>query len=760
MKDRALENNQAVHWLPEHIQGGRFGDFLANNVDWALSRERYWGTPLPLWINGSTGETEAIASLEELRKKPGSNLAAIEAELARFLSSSRKSQATSAEHLIVHKPWIDKVTYERPGAPGRFVRVPEVIDAWFDSGCMPFAQWGFPHLPGSLKQFEAAFPADFISEAIDQTRGWFYSLLMGSTLLFDEETFRQYGVKPRPWPHPYKTCIVLGHVSDKEGKKESKSKGNYTPPEIVLDQVRMDFAVLSEIEVGSPASRGQAMIAREELEGLDLQEGAQVRLHRPDVPHRNLEVTLKVHKKLKRRVLLLSPEDRAELEVGPSARGADVMPVEVPRLEPHQRVVLVDPENRSPGADAFRWFFYASSPTWSNTRHSLGNVRMLQKDFQVKLRNVYSFFTIYANIDRFNPAAGNERAEGPVWQILQNSQGYRPVAERSLLDRWILTEVQLAVRDVTTALDHYLAYDAAQRLLTLVEGLSNWYVRRGRSRYWASGLETDKLDAYFTLYETLVVTAALVAPFVPFFAEQMYQNLVRRPWPSTQPESIHLTSYPTVDAAKIDEDLAVEMAAVRGLVSLGLKVRTDSRLKVRQPLLRADVVLARQELSERVAGYRELIADELNVHEVHFLAPGEVSSEIRYRVRPDLRATGPRLGAKLALVRKAFDAADGNALRAQLAVQGQVTLDVNGESMTFPSNELEVLVEATPGHAAAGGAVGVVILHTQLTEELIDEGLVREVVGASARSSQGSEPRLHRADPASSGRRRPNPTGM
>ncbi len=727
VKDQAIANNRAVNWVPEHIKEGRFGDFLANNVDWALSRERYWGTPLPLWIHSETGEVEAVPSLQALREKPGSNLAAVEAELQAFLA--QKPGATSAEHLIVHKPWIDKVTYEKPGTPGRFTRVPEVIDVWFDSGCMPFAQWGFPHAPGSREKLGQAFPADFISEAIDQTRGWFYSLLMISTLVFDEETQRREGLTPpRSWPHPYKSCIVLGHVSDKEGKKESKSKGNYTPPEIILDEVRMDFAVLDDKAAGVPGVAGEALIAREDLEGLDLQEGAKVQLFRPDKPGTALTVTVKAHKKLKRRVLLLAKKELEALGVAPSEKGADVMPVEVPRLAPSARVVLKDPATKAPGADAFRWFFYAASPTWSNTRHSLSNVRLLQKDFQVKLRNVYSFFTIYANIDGFSPATGNPDSSEVPWLAIRKSQGWREPKARTVLDRWILSEVQLALRDVARSLDAYQVYEGAQRLVTLVDALSNWYLRRSRDRFWAPGLEQDKLDAYYTLYEALTTIAAMAAPFIPFFADEMWLNLVRRPWPTSQPESVHLGRFPEPDARLIDEGLAAEMGAVRELVSLGLKVRTDNRLKVRQPLSAVDVILARSELKDRVAHYKDLIADELNVHEVNFMEAGQESDVVRYKVRPNLRAVGSRLGPKLAPVRKAFDSADGRILQRELALKGMVAITVDGERMAFPTEELEVLVEANPGYAAAGAGVGVVVLHTELTEALVDEGLVRELL--------------------------------
>src|SRR5579859_5557918 len=282
--DRAIANNQRVHWLPEHIKDGRFGDFLANNVDWALSRERWWGTPLNVWV----------CDADQSHKEVPPCVTAIEERNAHAFDhfhAARQVDPSLSEHLIVHKPWIDQVTLECLRCGGTMRRVPEVIDGWFDSGCMPFAQWGYPHAPSSKERFERSFPADFISEAIDQTRGWFYSLLMVSTLVFENA----------PYPHPYKTCIVLGHVSDKEGKKESKSKGNYTPPEIILDKVAMEFAVLDD----AAAKKGVVLVAREDLEGLDVQDGASVKLYRADAPGAALQVALRVGKKLKRRIAVV-----------------------------------------------------------------------------------------------------------------------------------------------------------------------------------------------------------------------------------------------------------------------------------------------------------------------------------------------------------------------------------------------------------------------------------------------------------------------
>ena len=466
--DGALANNQAVGWLPDHIKDGRFGDFLRNNVDWALSRERYWGTPLNVWVCDRDEEHQsAPASVEAIEQR--------NPEAFAHFRQAKADNPDLNDHLIVHKPWIDQVTFPCDRCAGTMRRVPEVIDCWFDSGCMPFAQWGFPHTEGSREKFDDAFPADFISEAIDQTRGWFYSLLMISTLVFDETTQKKLGLSSlRGYPHPYKNCIVLGHVGDKEGKKESKSKGNYTPPELILDQVRMDFGVLSQARGVQPRP-GEALIAREDLDGMDLADGARVVVSRADLPQQSAKLKLRAAKKLPRRVVVLSESERSALGVVPIESGLSTMPVEVPRAPVEQRVSIEDPATPSPGADAFRWFFYAASPPWSNTRHSLRNVRTLQKDFHVKLRNVYSFFTIYANIDGYRPADATHSG--------------RPASERSLLDRWMLSELGLAVRDVRRHLDDYLVYDAAQRLVALVEGLSNWYVRRSRARFWAKGLE-------------------------------------------------------------------------------------------------------------------------------------------------------------------------------------------------------------------------------------------------------------------------------
>jgi len=704
--DAAKANNQAVNWLPDHIKDGRFGDFLDNNVDWALSRERFWGTPLNVWICGACDHRSAPNSAEQIL--------ALNPKAFDHWHADKAQHPDLNEHLMLHKPWIDEVTLPCEKCGAQMKRVPDVIDCWFDSGCMPFAQWGFPHVEGSKARFDNAFPADFISEAIDQTRGWFYSLLMIATLVFDKEAQERLGLsRVRDYPLPYKTCIVLGHVGDREGKKESKSKGNYTPPEIIIDRVAMDFAVLSEA-YGQTAAEGEIYVARDDLEGMDLSDGARVALYHVEKPALRRQVKILAHKRLPRRVALISPADRLALGLVDAEQGLAARPVEVPNYPADQRVRVEDEATPAPGADAFRWFFFASSPPWNNTRHSLRNVRMLQKDFVVKLRNVYSFFTIYANIDGWSPT--------------QAAHAGQPEAKRSVLDRWMLGELNIATRKVRAAMDSYLAYDAALALQELVEALSNWYVRRSRNRFWAAGLEQDKRDAYATLYAALLGIAKLSAPFVPFFAEEMFQNLAVHAGLAGAKESVHLEDYPVADPALIDLELAEEMAAVREIVSLGLSVRAAGKLKVRQPLARADVVLNNAALKARIEAYADLIREELNVHELRTMHPGHEEGAVSFNVNPNFRALGPRLGKQVQAVKQALAKADGNALFAELAQHGKVVLEVAGQPMELSGEEIAVNVSAADGFAAETGRVGVVVLHTTLTDELVDEGYLREVM--------------------------------
>jgi len=576
--EKAKASNQAINWVPGHIKDGRFGDFLDNNVDWALSRERFWGTPLPIWLCSHCDAKEAFASCDEILARNPEAFAHFEA--------AREEDPSLSEHLIVHKPWIDEV--EIPCECGATMhRVPEVIDCWFDSGCMPFAQWGYPHQ--GVEDFEQNWPADFISEAIDQTRGWFYSLLMVSTLLFDK----------KEGPHPYKNCIVLGHVCDKTGKKESKSKGNYTPPDAILN---------------------------------------------------------------------------------------------------------------TSGADAMRWYFSAANAPWSNTRYSPESVRQSQQEFLLKLHNVYAFFIIYGNIDGFEPSTSPRRVE----------------AERSLLDRWILSELHLTVETVTEKMDAYAIHEAAGAIIHLTDAVSNWWLRRSRDRFWSAEKDQDKWDAYHSLYEVLTTMSRLIAPFVPYLAEALHQNLVVGQQADAK-ESVHLCDWPGVDSERIDRALSEDMAAVREICSLALSTRTHHKLKIRQPLALAEVIPATTGLADRMQPYESLILSEVNVKELRFTH--DAGDRVQFEVKPNYRALGPVFGKRMPLVRKALDAADPARVRAELASDGgySITLD-DGEAVRLTSEHVTVSVTAEGHFAVAGGSVGTVLLDTELGEALIAEGYARELI--------------------------------
>jgi isoleucyl-tRNA synthetase len=557
---------------------------------------------------------------------------------------------------------------------------------------MPFAQWGYPHQ--NRDKFAASFPADFISEAIDQTRGWFYSLLMIATLVFDE-----------PLPRPFKTCVVLGHVSDKEGKKESKSKGNYTPPDIILDEVKMDFAVVDAARYGVVVPDEQtAVICHEDLEGMDLASGATVEIRSFAGADR---FVLNGAKKLPRRVILLHENALRKLAVVPTSM-KDVKPVEVPWLDREQRVNVKDVNTTAPGADAFRWFFFAASPPWSATRHSLSNVRALQKEFAVKLRNVYSFFTIYGAIDGFDPSAPGAGVATPD-------------------DRWITSELETTVRDVTASMDAYDVFGATQHLVGFVDALSNWWVRRSRARFWRSGWDADKRSAYATLYGALVTLTKLIAPFTPYGAEAMYQNLVVGARAPGAKESVHLEDWPEVDAAAIDEALSRKMRVVRELVSIGLRARTDAKIKVRQPLRTATIVLNDERDADLVSSAVEAIREELNVLEVRFGTDDDRSAFGKTTFKPNFRSLGQRGLGKLAQeLKKAWTAgASAEELETmRLALKhGKAT---RGD-IEILRDDIEVAFEPAPGIAAAAERVGSVFLDTQLDDELRDLGFVREL---------------------------------
>ncbi len=608
-KQRFIENNAAMTWLPEHIKEGRFGDFLRNNVDWALSRERYWGTPLPIWVCQESGQMEAVGSFDELLAKPG--LTGTE-----VWEQARAARPDLPDDLRVHRPYIDALTYDSPFADGaRMVRVREVIDCWWDAGSMPFAQWGFPHAEGSVQRFQEMFPASFISEAIDQTRGWFYGLLAISTLLFgpDEsgrlaepvrQALQRDGDEALGFPQPFEACIVLGHLMGEDGTKMSKRLKNYREPGYVFDTY---------------------------------------------------------------------------------------------------------------GADALRWYLYSAQTPWTSVRFQENAIRDAQREFLVRLYNVFSFFNIYANIDGFDP----------------RQKQARPAAERSELDRWILSDLNLAIRDVRGHLDRFENFPAAQRLNDFVDALSNWYVRRSRDRFWCAvsgeaARDQDKWDAYETLYEVLVTLSRAIAPFTPFFAETMHQNLVRDIEEGAT-DSVHLCAYPTPDAACIDVQLAEEMNLVRDLASLGRTARTLAKIRVRQPLERVEIILANHQHEDWLSGHAALIAEELNVKQVDFTS--DADHYVHYEVKPNFKAIGPVYGRKAPQIAKALQALDNPAdARRTLVADGKLTIEVAGETVALTPEQVEIRLQPREGWSAAQGRSGVVVLSTELSTGLQEEGLVRELI--------------------------------
>ncbi len=612
LRDQMLANNARINWLPEHIREGRFGNFLESNVDWALSRERYWGTPLPIWVCEETGYMEAVAGYEELLAKPG-------VKGTEVWEQAKQANPELPDDLKVHKPYIDAVTYQSPKAPGaRMRRVSEVIDCWFDSGAMPFAQWGYPHEPGSHARFADQFPADFISEALDQTRGWFYSLLAISTLLFGEETQEDegWGTRPVEYPHPYRNCIVLGLMLGEDGGKMSKSKRNYREPREIFDKY---------------------------------------------------------------------------------------------------------------GADALRWFFFGNQPPWTSIRYSEQAIRDSISEFLLTLWNCYSFFVIYANIDGFDPAAEIGGEPGQLTSaVLSRGKSFRPPARRSELDRWILSELNRTAREVVRRMDAYDNYGACAQLSALVDALSNWYVRRSRDRFWSSEPSADKGDAYWTLYECLLTIAKLAAPFVPFLTEAMWRNLARAAFGGRAVESVHLCDYPACDEKAVDEALSEHMALAREISSLGRSARMAAKLKVRQPLRRVEVVLADRKQRPWLEQHRALVCEELNVKEVEVTEQAE--QYITYTVLPDLKRLGPRLGKRLPALKKALAEADGGRLLAEMEAEGHVTLELPDGPVRLDSDDTQVRMQAKKGWTAAQGKRCVVVLSTELTPELVAEGLARELV--------------------------------
>jgi isoleucyl-tRNA synthetase len=603
VKDRMLSNNRKIRWVPEHIRDGRFGEFLRNNVDWAISRERYWGTPLPLWICEGCGKEQAIASLGELRER----------------------NPETPEDLDLHRPYIDAVTFPCSGSGGcgrTMRRVPEVIDCWFDSGAMPFAQWGWP--ARGKERFERAFPADFICEAIDQTRGWFYSLLAIATLLEDELPKSEKG-----GGFPYRSCLVLGHVQDKQGFKMSKSKKNYLDPWRILN--------------------GQ-------------------------------------------------------------------------------------------GADALRWYFYSSNHPWVSVRFFEEGVLDAQRETLLKLWNVYSFFVIYANIDRFDPAEGLPALSHLDHRGFARNPSFVPIEKRTELDQWIWRKLNLLKGEVAERLEAYDVYNAASEIRDFVEGLSNWYLRRSRDRFWRAGRDVEKMAAHWTLYEALVGLSRVMAPFTPFLSEELYRHLVVRRWGEGVPESVHLTDFPEnllgglpADLARRIERVSVGMDLAREVVAVGHAARRQAGIKVRQPIRGMRVLLNREtgatlvpfgDKGDLLMPFWPLIADELNVKEPLQLGPDPDQQYVTVKMKPDFKLLGPKYGSRVKDIQKALQEGrchyEGN--------DGAVSVDLLGERLVLEPGEVERTFQAKPGFAAWGGPCGVVVLQTDLDEELLSEGLAREAV--------------------------------
>ncbi|MFT5300261.1 MAG: isoleucyl-tRNA synthetase [Mariniblastus sp.] len=628
-KDQMLANNEQINWLPGHIKNGRFGNFLESNVDWALSRERYWGTPLPIWVCESTGESEAVAGYPELMAKPGMTGTEV-------WEAAKAENPELAEDLKVHKPYIDHITYDSPFKPGaRMKRVPEVIDCWYDSGAMPFAQWGYPHQ--GKEQFEAQFPADFISEALDQTRGWFYSQLAISTLLFGEDAAE--GHSTVPYPHPFKNCIVLGLMLSEWW--QDADKNIYLSPE------------------EAKAAPGK-------------------------VEHK----VGKMSKSLR--------NYRAPNEIFDQY-----------------------------GADALRWFFFAKQPPWTSIQYSERQIKESIPEFLLRLWNVYNgFFIQYANLDGFSPASltnpGDLSSEN-----LQDGDGYRPVDERSELDRWVLSELHQTLDEVIKSMDAYDNYGACCRITAFVDALSNWYVRRSRDRFWSKEKQSpEKLDAYWTLYECLTTTAKMVAPFVPFMSETIWQNL-SSVFGDQATKSVHLCDYPTADAGMIDENLSRRMGLLREIASSGLSARMHAKLKVRQPLSGVTVILNDPVDQEWLETHGELLKTELNVLDVTYTT--DAGDYVTYQIVPNFKRLGPRVGKLMPKLKKAFAAADGASILGELTASGKSSLSVEGETIELDQEDVEVRLQANDGWAAAQGPNAVIVLATELTPELVRSGLARDV---------------------------------
>lgn len=555
VKDDLVRNNKTINWIPASIGEGRFGNWLENIQDWGVSRNRYWGTPLNIW-ECECGHQHSIGSREELYKMSGNE---------------------KAKNVEFHRPYIDEITITCPECGRQMKRVPEVIDCWFDSGAMPFAQHHYPFENKEL--FEQQFPANFISEAVDQTRGWFYSLLAESTLLFNKA--------------PYKNVIVMGHVQDENGQKMSKSKGNAVDPFNALETY---------------------------------------------------------------------------------------------------------------GADAIRWYFYTSSAPWLPKRFSGKAVQEGQRKFMGTLWNTYAFFVLYANIDNFDASKYTlEYDKLPV------------------MDKWLLSKLNSTVAEVDSNLDQYRIPEAAKALQDFVDEMSNWYVRRSRERFWAKGMEQDKINAYMTLYTALVTICKAAAPMIPFMTEDIYQNLVRSN-DASAPESIHLCDFPVVNKDHIDKKLEEDMEDVLDAVVMGRACRNEAAIKNRQPISRM-YIKADFTLSEF---YQEIIEDELNVKEVVFT--DDVRDFTSYTFKPQLRTVGPKYGKQLGGIQKHLAALDGNAAMDELNADGALKFDVDGVAVELTKDDLLIDMAQKEGYVSQEDNKMTVVLDTNLTPELVEEGFVYEII--------------------------------
>ncbi|MEM6366232.1 MAG: class I tRNA ligase family protein, partial [Planctomycetota bacterium] len=561
-RDLMLENNAQIGWQPDHIRDGRFGKFLESNVDWALSRERYWGTPLPIWVCQSTGKMEAIGSYDELLAKP-------DVDGTQAWDNAKAANPNLADDLRVHKPYIDEVTYRSPfDLDSRMRRVSEVIDCWYDSGAMPFAQWGYPHK--NADSFAKQFPADFISEALDQTRGWFYSQLAIATMLFGkgadicdgdvaEEVKTDVGNRSADaYPLPFRNCIVLGLMLSQWYESEAKSD----------DETSSKIVALTEAETES---------------------------------HTDRKFTKKTGKMSKSLRNYRSPSEIFDRY----------------------------------GADAMRWYFFANQAPWNSIIYADQAIRDSIPEFLLRCYNTFSFFTIYAEIDGFDPTGADEVDEQLTPTSLASSPTYRPIGDRSEIDRWILSELNRCKANVIDRMDAFDNFGAAQSISSLLDGLSNWYVRRSRDRFWSKQVDApDKLDAYWTLYEVLLELSKLIAPFTPFLAETLWREL-SRPFGSNALISVHLCDYPIPDESRTDHTLSDSMSLLREIASLGRAARADAKLKVRTPLSKVEVILADESRLAWLRDHDALVRDELNVKVVDYTTYG--GDYVQYTVVPNFK---------------------------------------------------------------------------------------------------------------------------